>query len=72
MIAKDDTWRTLLPDLPRIALYEVLALGYAVLRERELLPGYLDAARRWGRVRAKRGEAGALHRPPFGLEPPRT
>ena len=71
MTAKNDTWRTLLPDLPWVLAYEVLALGFAVLRERELLPGYPQAARAWSTVRAKRRPSAAA-RPPFGLEPPLT
>jgi GT2 family glycosyltransferase len=54
VMAKNDTWRTLLPDLPWIAAYEIAALGYALLRERDLLGGYADAARAWSRMRAKR------------------
>ena len=53
-MAKNDTWRTLLPDLPWILPYEVAALGYALLRERELLGGYVDAAKALSRMRAKR------------------
>ncbi len=73
MIAKNDTARTLLPDLHRILAYEVLALGYALLRERPLLRGYVDAARMW-RAARRRGRLlrarGAGQRPPFGLIPP--
>ena len=73
MIAKNDTARTLLPDLPRILAYEVLALGYALLRERALLGGYVEAARMW-RAARRRGRLlrarGARQRPPFGLTPP--
>lgn len=52
VMAKNDTWRTLLPDLPWIAAYEVAALGYALLRERELLGAYPDALAAWRRMRA--------------------
>ena len=59
---------------PRIATYEIAALGYALLRERELLRGYADAARmlrgarrRRRAIMARRDRAG---RPPFGLLPP--
>ena len=73
MIAKNDTARTLLPDLHRILAYEVLALGYALLRERALLRGYVEAARMW-RAARRRGRLlrarGARERPPFGLIPP--
>ena len=46
-------------DLPRILLYEFAAFGYALLRERELLPGYVDAARLAPRVWAKRSASSA-------------
>jgi GT2 family glycosyltransferase len=45
MIAKNDAWRDLLRDLPWIAAYELLVLGYALLRERHLVRGYVEAAR---------------------------
>ncbi|MBA2793822.1 MAG: glycosyltransferase family 2 protein, partial [Thermoleophilaceae bacterium] len=45
MIAKNDPLDTLLRDLPRILVYEVLALGFALLRERHLLRGYVEAIR---------------------------
>lgn len=75
MMVKNDTAGGLVRDLPRLVLYEVLALGFAVLRERSLLRGYVDAARltpaAWRRRRAiqgrrrERGLGGA----PLGLEP---
>ena len=40
--------------LPRIAVYEIAALGYALLKERELLGGYADAARLASRAWSKR------------------
>ncbi len=73
MMAKNDSLRDLLRDAGPLLLYEVLALGYAILREPELLPGYLEAARRLPgavarrRVIQARRRAGRL---PFGLEPP--
>jgi GT2 family glycosyltransferase len=68
MIVKNDRPGPLLRDLPRIALYEVLALGYALLREPGLLPGYWQAARAAPRVwRKRRREARAPV--PFGLTP---
>jgi GT2 family glycosyltransferase len=45
MIVKNETLAGLARDWPWIAGYEVLALGYALLRERELLRGYAEAAR---------------------------
>jgi GT2 family glycosyltransferase len=75
MMAKNDTAASLLRDLPRIALYEVLALGHAVLRERVLLRGYLDAARLLKRARIRRAviqqRSDRSRRVPFGLLPPR-
>ena len=74
MLAKNETPRGALQDLPHIAAYEVLALGHALLRERELLGAYRDvraalpaARRRRQVVQARR----AVRRPPFGLTPPR-
>ena len=46
MIAKNDRWRDLLRDLPWIAAYELLALIYALVRERHLIRSYAEAARR--------------------------
>jgi GT2 family glycosyltransferase len=54
MIVKNETPRTLLRDLPQIAVYEVLALGFAVLRERDLLRGYAEFARLLPAARARR------------------
>ena len=74
MIAKNDAWGDVLRDLGPLVLYELLALGYAVLREHELLGGYLEAwqrlpeARRQHRLIQARRRA---RRVPFGLEPPR-
>jgi GT2 family glycosyltransferase len=45
LIAKNDRPRDLLRDLPWIAAYELLALGFAIVRERHLLRGYAEAAR---------------------------
>ena len=76
MMAKNDPLAAVLRDLPRILLYEILALGYAVLRERFLLRGYAEAARAMPRMLAKRRvlqrrrrERGAPP-PPYGLAPP--
>ena len=74
MMAKNDLAADLRRDLGALAAYETLALGFAVLRERELLGGYREAvarlpeARRQGRlIQARR----RVERVPFGLAPPR-
>lgn len=74
MMVKNDTARGLARDLPRIAAWEIAALGYALVRERFLLGAYgeaarlLPAARRRRRlVQAARRGAG-VDRVPFGLE----
>jgi len=73
MIAKNDTPRSFLRDLPRIAIYELLALGYALLRERALLGGYRDFLALLPRARARRRQiqprAQRSRRVPFGLLP---
>jgi GT2 family glycosyltransferase len=61
MMLKNETAGTFLRHLPAIALFEVLALGHAVLRERFLLRGYLEALRLAGGARRRRR-----------LGPPRT
>lgn len=73
MVAKNDRPRDVLRDLPAIALYEVLALAYAVAVERELLGGYLDAARALPHALRRRRAIQRRRRatPPFGLMPPR-
>lgn len=45
MMARNDTCPALLRDAHRILGYETLALGYALVRERELLGGYREAWR---------------------------
>jgi GT2 family glycosyltransferase len=76
MIVKNETPASLLRDLPRIATYEGLALGYALLRERELLRGYRDAWRLLRRAREKRrviqSRRARGRRVPFGVVPPPT
>jgi GT2 family glycosyltransferase len=75
MMVKNDTRRDLAADLPRLAAWEALAFGWALLRERHLLRGYADAARllpaarrRRAAIQAGRRRAGNGH-VPFGLEP---
>jgi GT2 family glycosyltransferase len=76
MVAKNDPLPSLLRDLPRILAWEAIALPYAVLRERCLLRGYLEAARLLPRMlrkravlqRRRRGNGAAPL--PYGLEPP--
>ncbi len=55
MMARNESARTLLANLPWIALYEVLAFGHVVLRERFLARGYREAWRLAPVVRRKRG-----------------
>lgn len=75
MIAKNDPLASLARDLPRILPYELLALGFALLREPFLLRAYLDAARLLPRMLRKRRELQRRRRsrrappPPYGLEP---
>jgi hypothetical protein len=76
MIAKNDPLPGLLRDLPRILRYEVIALGFALLREPHLLRGYLEAARLLPQMRRKRVALRRRRRErglgplPYGLEPP--
>jgi GT2 family glycosyltransferase len=71
MIAKNDGLRDLARDAPTLLLYEVLAFGYAVLREPELFRGYLEAASRLPEALRQRRVVQArrrVARVPFGLE----
>jgi GT2 family glycosyltransferase len=73
MIAKNDSLSDLARDAGPLLFYELLALGFAVLRERELLPGYLEAARRLPEALRQRREIQRrrrVRRVPFGLLPP--
>ena len=73
MIAKNDSLAELGRDVLPLLLYEILALGYAVLREPVLLRGYIEAARRMpGAIRRRRiiQARRKAARVPFGLEPP--
>ena len=75
MMAANDSPREVLRDLPRIVVYEVLALGHVLLRERHLLRGYAEARRLLPRARRRRElleqKLGGRGRSPvpFGLEP---
>lgn len=73
MIMKNDTGRELARDAPVVVVYEILALGFAILRERVLLGGYREAWRLRGGARRRRRviDAGRRARTPFGLEAPR-
>lgn len=71
MIVKNDSWPELARDAGPLLAYEVLALGFALLREPELLSGYAEAARRvrhalrWRRAIQPRRRAARV---PFGLK----
>jgi GT2 family glycosyltransferase len=73
MIAKNETAAGLARDVHRMAAYETVALGHALLRERHLLGGYREAARLLPAARRRRRELQRRRRPevrvPFGLEP---
>jgi GT2 family glycosyltransferase len=72
MVAKNDPLPSLLRDLPRILAWEAIALPYALLRERCLLRGYVEAARLLPRMLRKRKILQARRKGPlpYGLEPP--
>jgi GT2 family glycosyltransferase len=73
MIAKNDSLGDLARDAGPLLLYEVLALGYALLREPSLLRGYLEAVGRLpGALRRRRviQARRQVRRVPFGMEPP--
>ena len=72
MMIKNDMAGALVRDLPRLAAYEVLALGFALLRERFLLGAYRDVLRMLPAARRRRRAIQArrrVDRVPFGLEP---
>jgi GT2 family glycosyltransferase len=75
MMAKNDSWSDVRGDLHRIALYELLAIGHVLLRERHLLRAYGDALRALPAARRRRAVVQAARRagtrPPFGLRAPR-
>jgi GT2 family glycosyltransferase len=70
MMVKNETWAGLRKDAHRIAVYEVLALGHVVLRERHLLGGYREAFGLLPGARRRRRLVQAhkrLEQVPFGL-----
>ena len=75
MMVKNDTARAIAADLPLLAAWEALALGWALVRERHLLRAYADAARLLPAARRRRAHIQAARRRagvdavPFGLEP---
>jgi GT2 family glycosyltransferase len=76
MMLKNDTGAAIARDLHRIVAYEALALGYALIVERELLRGYIDAlalaGAAWRRrrvIQRRRRARGAAARVAFGLAP---
>ncbi len=74
MMAKNDSLSDLLRDLGPLLLYELLAAGYALLRERELLGAYREAVARLPEARRRRRVIQArrrVRRVPFGMEPAR-
>lgn len=73
MMIKNETLRGAVRDAPRIAAYEVIALGHVLLRERHLLGGYRDVRRLAPGARRRRRQVQARARvpvPPFGLTVP--
>jgi GT2 family glycosyltransferase len=73
MMVKNDSLRDLARDAGPLLLYEVLALSYAVLREPELLRGYLEAVGRLpGALRRRRAIQARrrVDRVPFEMEAP--
>jgi GT2 family glycosyltransferase len=54
MLAKNESGRGFVMNAPFILGYEVLALGHALLRERTLLRGYVEAWRLLGAARSRR------------------
>jgi GT2 family glycosyltransferase len=74
MIAKNDSLSDLIRDAGPLFLYELLALGYALVREPGLFKGYLEAARRLRGALQRRRVIQArrrVGRVPFGIEPGR-
>ena len=72
MIAKNDPLPRLLRDLPRILAYEVLALGFALLRERHLAARLPRGRRLLPRMLRKRTELQRRRRAQAALRRSRT
>ncbi|MDP6978288.1 MAG: glycosyltransferase family 2 protein [Myxococcota bacterium] len=53
-IIKNDDWRDFARDLPVILAWEIVRLGYALVRDRAMLPAYLEVARLVPRALRKR------------------
>lgn len=71
MIAKNERPRDLLRDSHHVLAYELLALAYALVAERELLPAYAEAAKALPETRRRRRAVQQRRRarPPYGLIP---
>jgi GT2 family glycosyltransferase len=74
MLAKNDRAKDLLRDAHHVLTYEVLALAYALVAERDLLPAYRDAWAALPQTRRRRRAVQARRRakPPYGLVPTRS
>ena len=53
-IAKNESLTSFVINAPYLIAWEVMRLGYALARDREILPAYADAIRVWGRIWRKR------------------
>jgi GT2 family glycosyltransferase len=74
MMAKNDSLGDLIRDAGPLLLYELLAFGFALLREPGLLRGYLEAARRLPAALERRRviqRRRRVSRVPFGVQPTR-
>lgn len=77
MVAKNERGRELMRHAPFVLAWEALALGHALLRERELLGAYREAwtlragVLRRRRLLRARARDRMVERVPFGLAPPR-
>jgi hypothetical protein len=71
-VAKNDPLSALVRDLPRILAWDLIVVPYAVVRERLLLRGYVEAARLLPRMLRKRRQLQSRRVcvPPYGLVPP--
>lgn len=72
MMAKNDSLGDLVRDAGPLLLYELLAFGFALLREPGLLRGYLEAGRRFPAAVKRRRviqRRRRVARVPFGIQP---